>query len=167
MWDVILNKFDKYPAQEKVVRLLLKRGFQVTEDGKVVSGGIKLAHTQIAKEIGVDRRVVDGAASMIAQDDLLRIIFMKIRPISSLCEVAPDLNLGVIVITPVDAARTGILASVAACVAEHGISIMQAIADDPILSEHQTLTIVCDRQMPDDLVGELLKCEGVKGVSIY
>ncbi|MEA1945242.1 MAG: amino acid-binding protein, partial [Euryarchaeota archaeon] len=66
MWDVILNKFKKYPAQEKVVRLLLKRGFQVTPDGKVVSGGIKLAHTQIAKEVGVDRRIVDGAASMIA-----------------------------------------------------------------------------------------------------
>ncbi|MCK4458241.1 MAG: amino acid-binding protein, partial [Methanosarcinales archaeon] len=67
MWDIILNKFKKYPAQEKVVRLLLKRGFQVTPDGKVVSGGIKLPHTQIANEIGVDRRAVDATASMIAQ----------------------------------------------------------------------------------------------------
>ncbi len=167
MWDIILKKFRKYPAQERVVRLLLKRGFQVTSDGKVVSGGIKLAHTQIAKEVGVDRRAVDATASMIMQDDLLRIIFTKIRPISSLYEVAPDLGLGVIIITPVDAARTGVLAAVAASVAGHGVSVMQAIADDPSVSEHPTLMIICDRRIPDDLVGELLKCEGVKGVSVY
>jgi len=166
MWDAILNKFRKYPAQEKVVRLLLERGFQVTPDGKVTSGGIKLPHTQIAKEAGVDRRAVDGVASMITQDPLLRIVFTNIRPISSLREVAADLKLGVIIITPVDAARTGILASVAASVAERGISIVQAIADDPRLAEHPTLTIITDRQIPDDLVGELLKCEGVRGVSV-
>ena len=61
MWDAILNKFKKYPAQEGVVRLLLERGFQVTPDGKVASGGIKLAHTQIAKEVGVDRRACGGS----------------------------------------------------------------------------------------------------------
>lgn len=148
------------------MRLLLERGFQVTADGKVVSGGIKLAHTQIAKEIGVDRRAVDATAYMITQDDLLRMIFTNIRPISSLREVAPALGLGVIVVTPVDATRTGILASVAACVAEHGISIMQAVADDPRLAEHPTLTIICDQPMPSDLVGELLKCDGVRGISV-
>jgi predicted regulator of amino acid metabolism with ACT domain len=142
MWDAILNKFKKYPAQERVVRLLLERGFQVTPDGKVVSGGIRLAHTQIAREASVDRRAVDGAALMIIEDPLLKIIFTNIRPISSLREVAPDLKLGVIVITPVDAARTGILAS------------------------GPTLTIITDRQIPDDLVGELLKCEGVQGISV-
>jgi predicted regulator of amino acid metabolism with ACT domain len=166
MWDIILNKFKKYPAQEKVVRLLLKRGFQVTPDGKVVSGGIKLPHTQIANEIGVDRRAVDATATMIAQDDLLSTIFKNIRPISSLREVAPALKLGVIIVTPVDATEAGILASVAAYVAEHGISIMQAIADDPRLSDRPTLTIITDRQIPDDLVGKLLKCDCVKGISV-
>jgi predicted regulator of amino acid metabolism with ACT domain len=71
----------------------------------VVSGGIRLAHTQIAREASVDRRAVDGAASMIIEDPLLNIIFTNIRPISSLREVAPDLKLGVIVITPVDPYR--------------------------------------------------------------
>ena len=148
------------------MRLLLERGFQVTPDRKVVSGGIRLAHTQIAREASVDRRAVDGAASMIVEDPLLKIVFTNIRPIFSLREVAPDLKLGVIIITPVDASRTGILASVAVAVAERGISIMQAIADDPRLAKRPTLTIITDRQIPDDLVGELLKCEGVRGVSV-
>ena len=43
--------------------------------------------------------------------------------------------------SPVDAARTDILSSVAVCVAERGIYIMQAIADDPRLAKRPTLTI--------------------------
>ena len=52
------------------------------------------------------------------------------------------------------------------CVAERGIDIMQAIADDPRLAKRPTLAIITDRQIPDDLVGELLKCEDVRGVSV-
>ncbi|MHC1575118.1 MAG: hypothetical protein ACXQTY_04875 [Candidatus Methanogasteraceae archaeon] len=46
---------------------------------------------------------------------------------------------------------------------ERGIGIVHAITDDPRLAERPMLTIVIDRQMPDDPVGELLKCEGVRG----
>ncbi|MEA1894488.1 MAG: hypothetical protein U9N36_04640 [Euryarchaeota archaeon] len=67
---------------------------------------------------------------------------------------------------PVDSARTDILTSVAACVAERGIDIMKAIADDPRRANRPTLTIITGRQMPDDLVGELLKCDGMQGVRV-
>ncbi len=53
MWAKILEKFSKFPAQEKIIRLLIERGFQVNTEGKVVSGGIEIPHTQIAKEVGV------------------------------------------------------------------------------------------------------------------
>ncbi|MEA3323884.1 MAG: hypothetical protein U9Q37_01935 [Euryarchaeota archaeon] len=66
----------------------------------------------------------------------------------------------------VDAARTGILASVAVSVAERGIGIMQAIADDPRLAKRPTPTIITDRQISDDRVGELLKCDGMQGVRV-
>ena len=56
MWNVLQEKFKNHPAQEKVVRLLLERGFQVNAQGRVVSGNIEIAHTQIANEIGVDRK---------------------------------------------------------------------------------------------------------------
>ena len=50
----IIGKFRGMPSQEKVVRLLLARGFQVDENGHVVSGKIEIPHTQIAKEVGVN-----------------------------------------------------------------------------------------------------------------
>ena len=60
MWTIIQEKFKNHPAQEKVIRLLLERGFQINAQGRVVSGGIEIPHTQIANEIEVDRRVVDA-----------------------------------------------------------------------------------------------------------
>ncbi len=40
-----------YPAQKKVACLLLKRGFQVGEKGRVVCGKIEIPHSQIGKEL--------------------------------------------------------------------------------------------------------------------
>ncbi|MCZ7385604.1 MAG: amino acid-binding protein, partial [Candidatus Methanoperedens sp.] len=48
MWSIIQEKFKNHPAQEKVIRMLLERGFQVNEQGRVVSGTIEIPHTQIA-----------------------------------------------------------------------------------------------------------------------
>ncbi|MEZ5335361.1 MAG: hypothetical protein R2741_09035 [Methanolobus sp.] len=56
MWSTLLRKFEKYPAQQKVLKILFERGFQVNDEGKVTSGAIEIAHTQLAREAGVDRR---------------------------------------------------------------------------------------------------------------
>jgi len=35
------GKIQESPAQEKVIRLLLERGFQINSEGRVVSGNIE------------------------------------------------------------------------------------------------------------------------------
>ena len=109
MWSEIIGKFKGMPSQEKVIRLLLERGFQVSPDGHVVSGKIIIPHTQIAREAGVDRRVVDATTEMILRDDVLKRVFQNIRSIASLRDVAPLLGLGVIIITPDNAQNVGII----------------------------------------------------------
>ncbi len=79
MWQEILNKFKRFPAQEKVIRLILQRGFQVNDRGRVVSGAIEIPHAQIAKELDVDRRVVDTTAMAIREDE---------RPVEDLSQCA-------------------------------------------------------------------------------
>ncbi|NOR46749.1 MAG: ACT domain-containing protein [Methanosarcinaceae archaeon] len=167
MWSKILSKFKKHPAQEKVVKLLLERGFQVNGQGRVVSGNIELPHTQVAREIGVDRRVVDSTCEVILSDETLTSIFQNVYTIPFLKDVAPALGLGVIVITPGDASKTGILGQVATAVAEYGLSIRQAVTEDPYLTENPLLTIITDDNIPGDLIDELKKVPGVKGVTIY
>jgi len=167
MWSQILKKFSAFPAQEKVVRLLLKRGFQVASDGKVVSGTIGIPHTKIAKEVGVDRRVVDATTEVILGDEALKKVFRNIETIAFLRNVAPEIGLGVIEISPKDAKEVGLLSEIASIVADHKIGIRQAVCDDPFFTEDAKLTIVTDVPIPGDLVEEVKKLSGVKSVTVY
>lgn len=167
MWQEILNKFRRFPAQEKVIRLVLERGFQVNDHGRVVSGGIEIPHAQIARELDVDRRVVDTTASAIREDAELWKIFKNVRSMTFLGDVAPVLGLGVIEITPVNAAKTGLLGDVAGAVARYGLSIRQAVSDDPYFVESPKLTIITEGKIPGDLVRLLMEIEGVKRVTVY
>jgi len=167
MWQTLLNKFEKYPAQIKVLKLLFERGFQVNEEGKVTSGSIEIAHTQLAKEAGVDRRVVDATTKTIISDQLLSTIFRNVHSFPFLKDAAPSLGLGVIIIIPEDASHVGILAEVASLIAKNNVSIRQAVSDDPFLTDNPRLTIITDRKVPGDLVDKILSLPSVKGVSIY
>lgn len=166
MWSVIKEKFKNHPAQEKVLRLLLERGFQINAEGRVVSGNIEIAHTQIANEIGVDRRVVDATCEAVLKDETLRQIFNNVRTIPFLRDVAQYLDLGVLIITPDDAARKGLLGAVATEVAEHGIIIRQAVSDDPYLTENPRLTIIIEGRVSGGLIKELRSIEGVQSVTV-
>ena len=167
MWQVILNKFKRFPAQEKVIRLILQRGFQINDKARVVSGDIEIPHAQIARELDVDRRVVDTTAMAIREDETLWKIFHNVRSMTFLAEVAPVLGLGVIEITPVNAAKTGLLGDVASAVASYGISIRQAVSDDPYFVESPKLTIITEGKIPGELVRMLMEIDGVRRVTVY
>ncbi len=167
MWSVIQEKFKNHPAQEKVIRLLLERGFQINDEGRVVSGNIEIAHTQIAHEIGVDRRVVDATCETILKDTRLMQIFKNVHTIPFLRDVASYLGLGVIIITPENAALKGLLGCIATAVAEHGIIIRQAVSDDPYLTENPKLTIITEGKVSGELVDTLTRIKGVKSVTVY
>ena len=167
MWQEILNKFKRFPAQEKVIRLILQRGFQINDKARVVSGDIEIPHAQIARELDVDRRVVDTTAMAIREDETLWKIFHNVRSMTFLAEVAPVLGLGVIEITPVNAAKTGLLGEVASAVASYGISIRQAVSDDPYFVENPKLTIITEGKIPGELVRMLMEIDGVRRVTMY
>lgn len=167
MWQEILDKFKRFPAQEKVIRLILQRGFQINDEARVVSGQIEIPHAQIARELDVDRRVVDTTAQAIRDDEALRRVFKNVHSITFLGDVAPILGLGVIEITPVNAAKTGLLGDVASAVAGFGLSIRQAISDDPYFVESPRLTIITEGKIPGELVRLLTEIDGVKKVTVY
>lgn len=166
MWSEIIGKFKGMPSQEKVVRLLLERGFQVNGEGHVVSGKIEIPHTQIAKEVSVDRRVVDATTQMILEDEVLRRVFLNIRSIASLRDVAPLLGLGVIIITPDNAQNIGIITDVTGVISKYNLSIRQAVTDDPYFSDDPKMTIITNDIIPGELVSDLRKLRNVKSVTI-
>lgn len=167
MWSQIERYFEELPAQLKVAKLLFERGFQVTDDGKVVSGRIEIPHTQIAKEVGAERRAVDNAVRTILSEPELKRIYTNLRQVCSLGEVAREFNLGVIVFVPEDASQKGIIAKVTKKVSEKGLSIRQALAEDPSISAQPKLTLVIEGEIPPELISEIRKLPGTRSITIY
>jgi hypothetical protein len=166
MWDEIDEYFAGYPAQKKVALLLLKRGLRI-EEGRVLCGNVEVPHAQIARELGIDRRVVDAAASRIMKNEKLMRIFSRLEPIAFLRESAPAMGLNVIIITATNAAKPGIIGGVTSEIAKRGISIRQAIAEDPYLTETPELTIITEGEIPGDLINSLRRIPGVRKVTLY
>jgi hypothetical protein len=166
MFDEIMEKFAGSPSQQAVIRLLLERGFSVNEDGRVVSGGIEIPNTGIAREIGVDRRVVDSTTDAILDDPELTRIFRNISAIPSLMDLAPVLDLTVLTVGVADADEPGIVAQVTTLIAEYDISIRQTISEDPEFTDDPKLYVITDEPLPGDLLNELVALEFVRSVEL-
>lgn len=166
MFDEIMEKFEGSPSQQAVVRLLLERGFSVNEAGRVVSGGIEIPNTQIAREIGVDRRVVDSTTDALLADDELRPIFRNISAVPSLRDLAPVLDLSVLSIEVGDAEQPGIVATVTGTLADHGISIRQTISEDPEFTDEPRLSIITDEPLPGEVLTEIRELPFVRRLEL-
>ena len=152
MFDEIMEKFEGSPRQQAVIRLLLERGFSVNDEGRVVSGGIEIPFTGIARELDVDRRVVDSTTDAILDDPELRRIFANISAIPSLMDLAPVLDLTVLTVEVAAADESGIVAEVTGLIADHDISIRQVISEDPEFTDDPKLYVITDEAIPGDLL---------------
>jgi predicted regulator of amino acid metabolism with ACT domain len=167
MWSNIKKYFEEYPERLKVARVLVESGLS-TNGNKIYLNQIEIPPVRIARAAGVDRRTVNETLRMIQANRELRLIFEEIRPAGhSLKEIAKHLNIGVVEITPVNAKGLGILANSAMVLTKAGLSIRQAIVDDPELSPEPKLTLIVEKKIPGELIPELLKISGVAKISIY
>ena len=167
MWSQIKDFFKDFPAQQRVARILFERGFQIREDGKVVSGKIEIPHTQIAKEAGVERRAVDSTVQTILSIDDLKRIYMNLKQVCSLEEVAREFNLSVIVFVPKNASERGIIANVTRIISENGLNIRQALAEDPSISIQPKLTLILEGNISSQLIDEIRRLPGTRSITVY
>lgn len=166
MFEEILEKFEGSPSQQAVIRLLLERGFSVNDEGRVVSGGIEIPDTGIAREIGVDRRVVDSTTEAILADEELRRIFQNISQVPSLMDLAPVLDLSVLTVAVNDADQPGIVAGVTGVLADADISIRQLITEDPEFTDEPRLHVVLGESLPGEVITELSELSFVRSIEI-
>lgn len=167
MWNNVKKYFEGHPERLRVTRVLIENGLSARGE-KIYLNDIEIPPVRVARAAGVDRRTVKETLNAIKSDRELRLIFEGIRSSGlSLKEIAKHLNLGVVEITPVDAKIPGILASSATILARNGLSIRQAIVDDPELSPEPKLSLIVEKKIPGDLIPELLNVKGVAKVSVY
>ncbi len=166
MWARFRPYFKGFPAQEKVAQLMVVYGLRV-RDGNAYAGEIKLSDTAMARAAGVDRRVVTATVETIDKNDELKVFFDKLRPVCHLREIAPLMNWGAIEIVPTNASKPGILAGVAAIIAQSGISIRQVIMDDPEIVDDPHGFIVTEAPVPERLLPQIKQVDGVKSVVLH
>ena len=166
MFDEIMEKFEGSPSQQAVIRLLLERGFSVNEEGRVVSGGLEIPNTGIAREIDVDRRVVDSTTDVILEDPELRRIFRNISHVPSLMDLAPVLDLTVLAVEVDDPEATGIVATVTGLLADHDVSIRQTISEDPEFTNEPRLYVVTDHDLSGDVITAIRDLPFVRAIEL-
>jgi len=167
MWSNIKKYLEEYPERLRVARVLVENGLSV-RNGRIYVNEIEVPPVRVARVAGVDRRTVNETLHDINENRELRLIFEDLRSAGhSLKEIAKHLNMGVVEITPVDARIPGILANAAMIIAKSGLSIRQAIVDDPELSPEPKLTLIVEKKIPGELISELLNVNGVAKVSVY
>jgi len=167
MWNMIKGHFQEYPERLKVARVLVENGLSA-KDGKICLNQIEIPPVRIARVAGVDRRTVNETLNAISSNPELRLLFEEIRPAGhSLKEIAKHLNLGVLELTVNNAKAPGILSSTATLLTNSGLSIRQAIVDDPELSPEPKLTLIIEKKIPGELIPEILKIPGVAKISVY
>jgi len=167
VWVKVQRAFADFPAQLSVARVLFKYGLRVREDGGVACVDIRIPAVQIAQEAGVDRRAVEATTQTILKNEELRRIFENLEPIAYLKGVAQQLGLGVIEILPKDAAKHGIISEVTGAISRFGISIRQAVADDPHFIVQPKLTLITDEPVRGKVIEALRKLPSVQGVIVY
>jgi len=167
IWNKVVDRLEGYPERLSVAKVLIENGLSVKE-GKIFCNEIEIPPVRIGRVAGVDRRTAAETVKAIENSSELKEIFAGIRSAGhSLKGIAKHLNLGVVEITPVNARIPGILAKSATILAEKGISIRQAIVDDPELSPEPKLTLIAETKILGELIPKLLKVKGVEKVSVY
>jgi len=154
--------FAGYPSQEKVARMMLRLGASV-RDGKAYTGDVELSDSALGRAAGADRRVARSAIDKITKDTELSKFFAGLRPIALLSEVAALIGCSVLEIHPTNASTPGILADVSAVTLAAGVSIKQAVIDDPVGGDVHLL-IVLDGSLPPEFIPSLKQCRGVASI---
>ena len=114
----------------EVVKKMIEFGISVTRGGELKIGNLNIQDTSLAESAGVDRRVVRSTVGQILSDSELGRIFERIRPVgTSLVETAALLGYHVLLISG-DAFQAGIISEVSSVLAEYGLVIRQALADE-------------------------------------
>jgi predicted regulator of amino acid metabolism with ACT domain len=159
MLKKIQQLFMNQPAKAKLVDLMLRTGIHVSSDGLFYAGPVELSATKIGRALAMDRRVVTEAGKEIASDHYLLGIFGSLEPRAYLEKIAPIMGWDVIKIHA-NAASVGVVSKVTSVLADDGILVRQAIADDPELYPNPELTLMIKGKLKGKTIERLrrLKC---------
>ena len=167
MWSKLLKNFERQPKKLAVIRFLIENGLGI-RNGNICCNDLRISVVEIARAAKVDRRTVMYTIRDVEKSRELNIVFKHLRSAGpSLKEVAPYLGFRVLEITPTNPKAPGILAKVAGVLADMGVTVRQALVDDPELHPQPKLTLIVEGEIPSEAISQILKIRGVARITMY
>ena len=164
MWELIQDRFTRVPAQAIVARYMMDIGIRI-EGNRLFIDKVGISYSQVGKAVGKDKQIVSAAVQTIREDERLYAIYSNLLPTCNLRNVAKVMGWDVLELTLSDPAKSGVLGAIASVIGETGISIRQAIGEDPTYSTG-LLYIITETPVPGDVLKRLQKVVGVNRVSL-
>ena len=164
MWETVAHYFDRYPSQRKVAKYIIDNGVRV-KNNTIMLDKLRISSAELARAVGVDKRVVSATIKTIMLEPKLESIFSKLQPSCNLKDVAPEMGWDVLEIILSDPALPGVLGNIATTIGKANISIRQAIGEDPTFSSG-LLFIITETTIPGYVIDEIKKIRGIESITI-
>ncbi|WP_297073647.1 regulator of amino acid metabolism, contains ACT domain protein [Thermococcus sp.] len=160
---LIEEYFRPYPARKRVAEFLLRNGVSVRE-GSMGFAGVELSISEVAKAVGVNRKVVYQTVETIGASNALRLLFERAEPELKVEGIAPAMNWEVIEIEVIERPAEVLHRVLGAVLKEGNEAVSVSMRNLP--GEEARISIVVEKPLKGETLRALEGIAGIKKVLI-
>jgi len=157
--------FKNYPARRKVAEFLFENGLSV-KNGKIYLRDVEVPISELARIIGVNRKIVYHTIEYIEKTYPLKLIFEKLNPLPSLIDVAPLMGWEVLEIELDKDRYLRGFSDVLKLLDENDVSVMEVFSRN-LREEPTKLYIVVDGTLPVEVFVHVKDMEGFRKLILH
>jgi predicted regulator of amino acid metabolism with ACT domain len=157
--------FKKYPARRKVAEFLFENGLSV-KNGKIYLRDVEVPISELARIIGVNRKIVYHTIEYIEKTYPLKLVFEKLNPLPSLIDVAPLMGWEVLEIELDKDRYLKGFSEVLGLLHDNGVPVMEVFSRN-LREEPAKLYIVIDGTLPVEVFVRIKEMEGFRKLILH
>lgn len=165
MMLVLEAYFKNYPARRKVAEFLFENGLSV-KNGKIYLRDVEVPISELARIIGVNRKIVYHTIDYIEKTYPLKLIFEKLNPLPSLIDVAPLMGWEVLEIELDKDRYLKGFSEVLNLLHRNGVPVMEVFSRN-LREEPAKLYIVIDGTLPVEVFMKIKEMEGFRKLILH
>ena len=165
MMLVLEAYFKNYPARRKVAEFLFENGLSV-KNGKIYLRNVEVPISELARIIGVNRKIVYHTIEYIEKTYPLKLIFEKLNPLPSLIDVAPLMGWEVLEIELDKDRYLQGFSDVLRLLYENDVRVMEVFSRN-LREEPTKLYIVIDGTLPVEVFVRVKEMEGFRKLILH
>ncbi|ASI99278.1 regulator of amino acid metabolism, contains ACT domain protein [Thermococcus celer] len=165
MMFILEAYFKNYPARRKVAEFLFENGLSV-KNGKIYLRNVEVPISELARVVGVNRKIVYHTIEYIEKTYPLKLIFEKLNPLPSLIDVAPLMGWEVLEIELDKGEYLKGFSQVLALLSDNNVPVMEVFSRN-LREEPTKLYVVIDGTLPVDVFMRIKEMEGFRRLILH